>query len=59
MSNDEQATATLYNIVGQQVRMYRLEKTDNVLDLNDLASGIYMLKVQQGHKINTVKVIVK
>ncbi len=59
LSNDEQATATLYNIVGQQVRMYRLEKTDNVLDLNDLASGIYMLKVQQGHKINTVKVTIR
>ncbi len=59
LSNDEQATATLYNIVGQQVRIYRLEKTDNVLDLNDLASGIYMLKVQQGHKINTVKVTIR
>ena len=59
LSNDEQAIATLYNIVGQQVNAYNLEGANNVLDLSGVASGIYMLKVQQGDKTNTVKVTVK
>ncbi len=59
LSNDEQAIATLYNIVGQQVNTYNLEGANNVLDLSGVASGIYMLKIQQGDKTNTVKVIVK
>ena len=59
LSNDEQAIATLYNIVGQQVNTYNLEGANNVLDLSGVASGIYMLKVQQGDKTNTVKVTVK
>ena len=59
LSNDEQAIATLYNSVGQQVNTYNLEGANNVLDLSGVASGIYMLKVQQGDKTNTVKVTVK
>ncbi len=59
LSNDEQAIATLYNIVGQQVNTYNLEGANNVLDLSGVASGIYMLKIQQGDKTNTVKVTVK
>ncbi len=59
LSNDEQAIATLYNIVGQQVNTCNLEGANNVLDLSGVASGIYMLKIQQGDKTNTVKVIVK
>lgn len=59
LSNDEQAIATLYNIVGQQVNTYKLEGANNVLDLSSVASGIYMLKVQQGNKTNNIKVVVK
>ena len=59
LSNDEQAIATLYNIVGQQVNTYNLEGANNVLDLSGVASGIYMLKVQQGDKTNTVKVTIR
>ena len=56
--NDEKANIQLFNIVGQQVysETFTGSTTVNVANLH---SGVYMLKVNQNGKVNTTKVIVK
>lgn len=56
--NDEKASIQLFNIVGQQVysETFTGSTTVNVANLH---SGVYMLKVNQNGKVNTTKVIVK
>jgi len=58
MGNDEKASIQLFNIVGQQVysETFTGSTTVNVANLH---SGVYMLKVNQNGKVNTTKVIVK
>ena len=56
--NDEKASIQLFNIVGQQVysETFTGSTTVNVANLH---SGVYMLKVNQNGKVNTTKVVVK
>lgn len=56
LSNDESAVAILYNLVGQEVRRTEISAQVSTIDVADLASGIYMLKVNQGNKSQTVKI---
>ena len=58
MGNDEKASIQLFNIVGQQVYSETFTGTTTV-NVANLHSGVYMLKVNQNGKVNTTKVIVK
>ncbi len=56
LSNDESAVAVLYNLVGQEVKRTEISAQVSTIDVADLAAGIYMLKVNQGNKSQTVKI---
>ena len=58
LGNDEKANIQLFNIVGQQVysETFTGSTTVNVANLH---SGVYMLKVNQNGKVYTTKVVVK
>ncbi len=48
----------LYNIVGQNVKEINTNNTIETLNVSNLKAGIYMLKVTQGTKVFTGKVII-
>jgi hypothetical protein len=58
LGNDEKANIQLYNIVGQQVYSETINGTAQV-NVSNLKSGVYMLKINQNGKSYTTKVIVK
>jgi hypothetical protein len=56
--NNEKAFIQLFNIVGQQVYSETITGTTNV-NVANLNSGVYMLKINQNGKVYTTKVVVK
>ncbi|MBO4580789.1 MAG: T9SS type A sorting domain-containing protein [Bacteroidales bacterium] len=56
LANDGNATAILYNLVGQEVKRVDLTAQVSTIDVADLSRGIYMLKVNQGGVSQTVKI---
>lgn len=58
LGNDEKANIQLFNIVGQQVYSETITGTAQV-NVANLNSGVYMLKINQNGKVYTTKVIVK
>lgn len=58
LGNDEKANIQLFNIVGQQVYSENITGSAQV-NVANLHSGVYMLKVNQNGKSYTTKVVVK
>lgn len=58
LGNDEKADIQLFNIVGQMVYSETISGTAQV-NVANLHSGVYMLKVNQNGKVYTTKVVVK
>lgn len=58
LGNDEKANIQLFNIVGQQVYSETITGTAQV-NVANLHSGVYMLKINQNGKAYTTKVVVK
>jgi hypothetical protein len=54
------AMVRLYNIVGQEVLVKNLKSNRGVQTLNTkgLSTGIYVVKLQAGHKLVTKKIII-
>ncbi len=57
--NSTPATANFYNLLGEQVKSVKLNNTKTAVNLSGNASGIYMLRIEQGNNIITKKVILK
>lgn len=58
LNGDETAHIQLFNLVGQQVYSETAANTTTI-NVSNMKSGIYMLKVSQNGKVYTSKVIVK
>ncbi|MBR3559784.1 MAG: T9SS type A sorting domain-containing protein [Bacteroidales bacterium] len=58
LGNDEKANIQLFNLVGQMVYNETITGRADV-NVANLHSGVYMLKVNQNGKISTTKVVVK
>lgn len=58
LGNDEKANIQLFNIVGQQVYSENITGSTQV-NVANLHSGVYMLKINQNGKSYTTKVVVK
>ena len=58
LGNDEKANIQLFNIVGQQVYSETITGSAQV-NVANLHSGVYMLKINQNGKSYTTKVVVK
>ena len=58
LGNDEKANIQLFNIVGQQVYSENITGSAQV-NVANLHSGVYMLKVNQNGKVYTTKVVVR
>jgi hypothetical protein len=56
------ATITAYSLSGQQVSHQTINLTKNTttnLKLSNIASGVYILKIQQNNKIQTQKIVIQ
>lgn len=56
---EQGASASIYDVQGRLVRNAKLTATDNVVDVQDLANGLYMVSVTNGNKTEVEKVIIK
>ncbi|QHI37299.1 hypothetical protein IMCC3317_26780 [Kordia antarctica] len=55
------ATITMYTLAGQQVNLQTINLTKNSttkFKLSNIASGVYILKIQQNDKIQTQKIVI-
>ena len=48
---------TVYNLLGQQMFTKNINATEGQIDMSNLASGTYLVKVNSGDKVQTMKVI--
>lgn len=56
VTNTENATLQLYNILGQQVREVKSMEKNTMINTAGLSAGIYILKVQKGNAVVSKKV---
>ncbi len=49
----------IYNILGKQVLSKNVQGTTSSVDVSQIASGLYILKVTEGNKIATSKLVIK
>lgn len=56
---ENNASVVIYDVQGRKVMASSLLNTDNVLNLQGLAKGVYMVNVTNGEKTEVEKVIIK
>lgn len=56
LKNADQAIITIYNIVGQEIRSITTNNIETSVNIADLRSGIYLVKVNQKGKVFTGKI---
>lgn len=56
-SNKSISTIEVYNLLGQQVSANKVDFTNGQIDMANLSTGTYLVKISSGTSINTVKVI--
>lgn len=49
----------IYNVLGRQVFATQFSSNDKLIDISTLSNGIYILKVQEGSKVATKKLVVR
>jgi hypothetical protein len=55
--NENIKDATVYNLLGQQLFVKAINATEGQIDMSNLASGTYLVRVNSGDKVETIKVI--
>ncbi len=55
--NENISNVTVFNLLGQQVITKNINATEGQVDMSTLASGTYLVKVNSGDKVETIKVI--
>jgi len=56
-SNSDKATVEFYNYIGKKILSKEITNTANKIDVNDLSTGVYILKVISENKIGSQKFI--
>lgn len=59
IANVENAVASLYNINGQQVLTQKISSVNNTIETQQLANGIYLLRINDGTAVISKKIIKK
>ena len=58
-SQEEITQLSIFNVLGKLVKTIQPNKTTSSIDLSDLETGIYMVKIEADTKISTQKIIKK
>ena len=59
LADDKPARAEMYDITGQMVRNYQINKKQESLSVEGLRSGIYIIKVSQGNSVYSHKLTIE
>ena len=59
LKNVDQATITLYNLVGQEVKSVTSSNLETTVNVSDLQPGIYIIKIDQKGKRFTSKISIR
>ena len=57
--NTIEKKVTIYNVLGKRVFTQKFSVNKKQLDLSHISSGIYVMKVIEGDKVATKKLIIK
>ncbi|MCR4738525.1 MAG: T9SS type A sorting domain-containing protein [Bacteroidales bacterium] len=57
INNAEEAHVAIYDMKGQQVKLVEYANANTMINVSDLSSGVYFVKVTSGSKVNTVKFV--
>lgn len=57
--NSKEKQVTIYNVLGKRVFAQKFSKNKKQLDLSHINSGIYIMKIIEGDKVATKKLIIK
>jgi hypothetical protein len=57
INNVEEAHVAIYDMKGQQVKLVEYANANTMINVSDLSSGVYFVKVTSGSKVNTVKFV--
>ena len=55
--NENIKDVTVFNLLGQQLFVKNINATEGKVDMSNLSSGTYLVKVNSGDKVQTIKVI--
>lgn len=57
INNAEEAHVAIYDMKGQQVKLVEYANANTMINVSDLSSGVYFVKITSGSKVNTVKFV--
>jgi len=57
--NTQEKVVSIYNVLGKRVFTQKFSKNKKQLDVSQINAGIYILKIIEGDKVATKKVIIK
>ena len=49
----------IYSVIGKQVFTQKFDGNSNVLDISSIGTGIYIMKVIEGDKVATKKLVIR
>jgi hypothetical protein len=55
--NENISDVSVYNVLGQQMLVKKINATEGQVDMSNLASGTYLVRVTSGGQSQTIKVI--
>jgi hypothetical protein len=55
--NENISNVAVFNLLGQQLFVKNINATEGQVDMSNLASGTYLVRVNSGDKVETIKVI--
>lgn len=58
-ANETISTISIYNILGQKLKRYTINKSSGTLNIKNLANGIYLIKFETLKDISVTKKILK
>ena len=56
-SEKEISSVSIFNLIGQEVIAKSLNSKEGIIDVSNLASGTYLVKVTSNEEIKTTKII--
>ncbi|MBL4569254.1 MAG: T9SS type A sorting domain-containing protein [Flavobacteriaceae bacterium] len=58
-SSASEKEVLIYNVLGKQVFTQKFSGTSKLLDISNIGTGIYIMKVIEGDKIATKKLVIR
>tara|TARA_B100000780_G_scaffold249623_1_gene195404 strand:- start:2 stop:2071 length:2070 start_codon:yes stop_codon:yes gene_type:complete len=58
-SSRDQKTVNIYNVLGKKVFSQRFSSMNKTMNVSEIASGVYIMKVSEGNNIATKKLIIE